>query len=449
MVGMKKEKSAKGQVPKAQISRIKGNGDYKVVLEKLDKMMKAVPKGTFAAMGGALGGLPGAAIGAGISSITGYGDYKVGAKGQMGIKRPVSSNSLTRFSGPIEVVPSFGMTETIRVRHREFVTNITVPTTPAAFTNRLFRINPGNGSTFPWLASLANSYQQYKIKGMVAEYVTNCADFASQFAMGTVTLCTNYNVQDAPFTNAVQCETSSFSVTSKPSMNILHALECNPNSMSYKQYYTAPNGSEVNPINDFALLQVVTEGLTASAGAIMGRLYISYDIELTKPVFNVSSDRVDVVYQNWPVSLGLPFGQNTTTTGLVQGLNTVASLNPQKVVYSNADVAENTVLNICDDNNVTNAKNILRCYRPGVLRLTFSTTGSGLTNTVVSAVTRCVPLFSQENYSGTVYSLTFAYRISTDVTRNSASQIFIDWATSPSVVSQSSQTLQIAFEPDS
>lgn len=449
MVGMTKKKSAKGQVPKAQVSRIKGNGDYKVVMEKLDKMMKAIPKGTFSAMGGALAGLPGAAIGAGISSITGYGDYKVGGKLQSSVRRPVASNSLTRYSGPVEVIPSFGMTETVRVRHREFVANVVVPATPSAFTNRLYRINPGNAITFPWLASFANSYQQYRIKGMVAEYVTNCADFASQFAMGTVTLCTNYNVQDPPFTNAVQCETSSFSVTSKPSMNILHALECDPNSMSYKQYYTAVNGSPLNPVNDFAMLQVVTEGLTASAGAIMGRLYISYDIELTKPVFNTASDRVDAVYYNWPTSLGLPLGQNTTTTGLIQGLVSAASLNYNKVVYSNADVNDDTVVLISDDNNATNAKNVIRVYRPGVLRINFSTTGTALSSVVVANLVRFTQLASYGNETNTVVSELATLRATSEVSRNSFASLTIDWATSPSSITQASNLLQITFEPDS
>jgi len=450
MVSMTKAKKTKGQTsaPKAQISRIKGNGDYKVVMDKLDKMMKAIPRGTFSAMGGALAGLPGAAIGAGISSITGYGDYKIG-KSQPSVKRPVASNSLTRYSGPVEVVPSFGMTETVRVRHREFVANIVVPATPSAFVNRLFRINPGNAITFPWLASLANSYQQYKIKGMVAEYVTNCADFASQFAMGTVTLCTNYNVQDAPFTNAVQCETSSFSVTSKPSMNILHALECDPNSMSYKQYYTAPNGSQINPINDFAMLQVVTEGLTASAGAIMGRLYISYDIELTKPVFNTASDRVDAVYYNWPVSLGLPLGQNTSTTGLIQGLVTGASMNTGKIVYSNADVADDTVILITDDANPTNAKNQIRIYRPGVLRINFSAAGTALSSIVPSGLVRLTQLANYGNEFTNIVSETYTFRASSDVTRSTSALLQLDWATSPSAVTQNSQMLQICFEPDS
>lgn len=447
MVSMTKAKKTKGQVPKAQVNRIKGNGDYKVVVDKLDKMMKAVPKGTFAAMGGALAGLPGAAIGAGISSITGYGDYKIG-KSQASAKRPVSSNSLTRYSGPVEVIPSFGMTETVRVRHREFVASIAVPATPSAFTNRLYRINPGNANTFPWLASFANSYQQYRIKGMVAEYVTNCADFASQFAMGTVTLCTNYNVQDPPFTNAVQCETSSFSVTSKPSMNILHALECDPNSMSYKQYYTAANGTPINPINDFAMLQVVTEGLTATAGAIMGRLYISYDIELTKPVFNTASSRVDAVYNNWPVSLGLPLGQNTSTTGLVLGLNANASLNSNKIAYSAIDVTDDTVLLISDDGNPTNAKNQIRIYRPGILRIDFSAMGTGISNLVPSGLSRLTELARVANETTTMGSWTSTYRASADVSRTTSALLQLDWSVSPSVVIQSSQVVQISFEPD-
>jgi len=45
--------------------------------KKLDQLLSRIPRGTFATVGGALGGPSGAMIGKGISTLTGYGDYNV------------------------------------------------------------------------------------------------------------------------------------------------------------------------------------------------------------------------------------------------------------------------------------------------------------------------------------------------------------------------------------
>ena len=44
---------------------------------KIDRVLARIPKGSFAAAGGALGGPVGAAAGATLAKISGYGDYVV------------------------------------------------------------------------------------------------------------------------------------------------------------------------------------------------------------------------------------------------------------------------------------------------------------------------------------------------------------------------------------
>ena len=76
------------------------------------KVLKSLPKGTFTAVGGAAGslvGMPalGAAIGTGISAITGMGDYTV------------QSNSLASVGTASLGVPQFNVGSTHTVAHRE------------------------------------------------------------------------------------------------------------------------------------------------------------------------------------------------------------------------------------------------------------------------------------------------------------------------------------------
>lgn len=440
-MGMKKgNKSARTQNSRpqsAKINRMVGKGDYQVLSEKLDRVMKAIPRGTFSAMGGAAAGPIGAAVGAGISAISGYGRYDV-------TRRPtVQGNSLTRFSSAVDVVPQFGQKGSVRVMHREYVTDVIVPAVPAAFTNRTFRINPGNSATFPWLASIANNYQQYTIRGMVVEFVTTSTDYAATSALGSVILSTNYNVMDPPYIDLKEVNNSQFSVASKPSMNILHAIECDPRTFSYKNYYTAPAGTASTPTNDFALLQVVTSNLTAAAGTALGQLWISYDIELTKPVISQGTDKFVVTYGGWATSTGLPFGQSTIGSALLAA----NSFNTTKVKYGLGDSASDTVMVIADDNDPTNAKNLIRLYRPGRLRISFIQLGTGITgNANITGFTNCALLGTRSTGSAaTLYSDIIEITVNTGVTYSNPATFYYDWATSPATATGNG--VVFAFDP--
>lgn len=253
---------------------------------KIDRVMKMIPKGTFRnvggkagmALGGPVGSAVGQALGSGISAITGYGDYVV------------KSNSLGTVSTSVDMVPQFLRNDhSVRVTHREFVTDLAVPDMPAEFVNRTFVINPGNIKLFPWLASLARQYQTYLIHGMIVEFKSMSSDYAAAGPLGTVAIATNYNVNDLPFDNKIALENSEFAVSSKPSRSIIHAIECEPEVNGSKYRYVRDAGNQSSALSDarmydLGLLQVATAGLPGSAGSTLGEMWVSYDIEFSKPV---------------------------------------------------------------------------------------------------------------------------------------------------------------------
>lgn len=421
--GNKSARTQNSRPQSAKINRTVGRGDYQVLSDKMDKVMKAIPRGTFSAMGGALGGPAGAAIGAGISAISGYGRYDV-------TRRPtVQGNSLTRFSSTVDVVPQFGQKGSVRVMHREYVSDVIVPAVPATFTNRTYRVNPGNSTTFPWLANIANNYQQYTIRGMVVEFVTTSTDYAATSALGSVILSTNYNVMDPAYKDLKEVNNSQFSVAGKPSLNILHAIECDPRTFSYKNYYTAASNVATTPTNDFALLQVVTSNLTAAAGTALGQLWISYDIELTKPIISVGSDRLVGYYAGWATSTGLPFGQSTISASLIAA----NSLNSSKIAYSLLNVSQETVLLITDDGDATNAKNLIRIYRPGRLTVSYIQNGTAITGVcTISGQVNCTTAPSRvQSTSATNYAEFFQMVSNAAVTYSNPATFYFDWATAP------------------
>jgi hypothetical protein len=255
--------------------------------QKIDQIGKAIPKGTFSTLGqtagGALGGPLGATLGhlagKGLSAITGYGDYEV------------KSNTLATVATSMDSVPQFFRNDhTVRIRHREYVKDLTVPTTPSAFTLETFALNPGNQDLFPWLASISKSYQQYKVRGMVVEYKSMTSDYAAAGPLGTVVIASNYNVVDSPYDNKIDMENSEFAVSARCSQSILHAIECAPKTGRDDFLFVRDTGNEnILATNDarfydLASLQVATVGLPGSAGNVLGELWVSYDIEFTKPI---------------------------------------------------------------------------------------------------------------------------------------------------------------------
>lgn len=290
----KSKKKGKGRPQSAPNRRvIKGSGNYKVALNnlttKMDGLLKKIPKGAFAKSGGAVGGMLGGTMGAalgkrmgrGLAAITGYGDYQV------------RSNSLSTVSTSVDMVPQFARTDhSVRVCHREFVGDLKVPANPDEFNNNFVQlINPANTTLFPWLSRMATLYTQYKIHGMVITYKTMSSNYsAGGGPLGTVIIATNYNVNDQAFSTKVQMENSEFAVSCNPSTSLIHAIECDPKFSGLQTLYVLdPETQQPGAISDprfyhYGKLQIATSGLPGAFNNTMGELWISYDIELMKPV---------------------------------------------------------------------------------------------------------------------------------------------------------------------
>jgi hypothetical protein len=148
---------------------------------------------------------------------------------------------------------------------------------------------------------MALLYSTYKIHGMVVTYKTMSTNFSTGGPLGTVVMATNYNVNDKPFEDKIQMENAEFSVSCNPSQSLIHALECDPdvtglNILYVKDPFTNTVGAvSDNRFYDFGKLQIATTGLPGEAGTSMGEIWVSYDIELIKPVLGGTGSGVDGV----------------------------------------------------------------------------------------------------------------------------------------------------------
>jgi hypothetical protein len=225
------------------------------------------------------GGGVGRSFGAAISRWLGSGDYKV------------ASNTLITPSGSIPVMHREG--QSVIVRHKEFIGNV-VSSTGYSVQYSL-PLNPGLTSTFPWLSRVADSFQEYRIRGMVFHYVPSSGDAVASTnpALGTVMFQTSYRSTDSAPTSKLEILNEYWSSENVPSQPFCHPIECdpkeNPFNVQYVRTGTVPSGDS-QLMYDLGTTHVATQGMQTSGNPV-GDLWVTYEIELKKPIVhsNVTS----------------------------------------------------------------------------------------------------------------------------------------------------------------
>jgi len=276
----------------------------------------------FGPTGKTLGGMAGNLF----RQITGFGDYKV------------SSNSLI---GSMDQLPSFrNLSSGTRIQHREFLNDVITSDTIGAFSIQQVPIQPGLLESFPWLSASAENYQEYRLNGVVYEFKSNSYDAlaSTNTASGTVIMATDYNVLDAPFVNKFQMEQTQFTCSGKPSVNLMHPIECNKLETPTNVLYTrsSPVTSGDPRLYDWGNFYIATVGMQGASTNI-GELWVTYDITLLKPKLNATVDVYDHYILN--NSASEPGGPNYYgTTGSPPNLTTDSDLGTTLSAYDGSNL---------------------------------------------------------------------------------------------------------------
>ena len=267
----------------------------------MDGLLRKVPRGTLSQIGSHFGPV-GAVAGDVISRISGYGSYKV------------NHNTLgtdTVIGAEAQNIPTFRPSEHgSRVRHREFIGNVVVPSIPSQYANQSYRVSVDNAELFPWLSQLAARYQKYKVHGMVFYFKSTSTDYNNS---GTVAVAMNYNATEDEYSSLDQVLNSMFAVNAKPSESFAAPLECDPKTMPEGGYYVRHAESLKQGIatdlrlSSLGTLNVVTEGLTLPADTVLGQIWCTYDIELLFPYVTKEPTVPITTYNQTGGSIGHPF----------------------------------------------------------------------------------------------------------------------------------------------
>jgi hypothetical protein len=225
--------------------------------------------GFFEDAGSTVGSFIGKKAGGLLSRVFGLGTYHT------------RMNTLTNPNNP----PILSNTRSAtRITHREYITDI-ISTT--GFTNVTYPINAGISTTFPWLAAVAQSFEQYRLHGMIFEFKSTSAVAlnSTSTGLGTVILATEYDVTKASFTEKRSMENYMYASSAPPSVSIMHPVECardvNVLTDMYVRSASIVTNSDLR-FSDMGNFQIATVGMPA-AGSTIGELWVTYDIELLKP----------------------------------------------------------------------------------------------------------------------------------------------------------------------
>lgn len=270
-------------------------------------------------IGGTLGGLtgiPGASsvgtwAGNAISKFMGWGDYAIGV------------NSLINPDGGINISKGVEASN-VRIRHSEFLGDITVQATGTPFTLAFDQIvNPGNRALFPWLSQLAENYEQWIPKGIVFEFKSTASTNSNSTNLGSVAIASDYDVYDDAPTSRVQMLQMAFAQDNSVAANQAHGLECDPRQNPNGMFWILHKGEAIEgSAREYHLCRTYLSAGNANTSGIVGQLWVHYDIVLCK---ERAPKNQDYDYDQWKI---------TSTSGNVWADTSIFGLASSALVYN-------------------------------------------------------------------------------------------------------------------
>jgi len=291
--------------------RVRGHGDYEVDPD-VANIVAGIGSGVGSLLGNAETGKQAAlSLHRIFKKVTGVGDYKVKA------------NSLV--SG---VVPTFLKDgRAVVIAHSETLAPIYGSIN---FRRNGYSISPGNSITFPWLSTIAKNFQQYRFKGLLFAFESLALDAVAttNLSSGSVIQATQYDVYAPVFRNGNEMLNSMYATEVKPQEDSLHPIECD-RSESLTQLLNVWPGNKPPDDTDFRLYTVgnysiATQGFQVD-GNLIGRLHVTYEIELYKSGTDMTKTAVDHYILDNTMLSGTPFGTALTDPAAFIGLSTLGT----------------------------------------------------------------------------------------------------------------------------
>nr|QKV51272.1 putative capsid protein [Crucivirus sp.] len=211
------------------------------------------------------------------------------------------------------------------IRRGEYIGDV-ISGAANSFTLNNYFVNPGQISTFPWLAQVAVNFEEWVCEGMYFEFRTMSADAlnSTNTALGQVIMAASYNSSNANFTNKQVMENYEGGISCKPSCSMRYFVECARSKTVLDDLYVRPGAvpaGDDQRFYDLANFQIATNGLQG-ANVNVGELWVEYQISLRKPkMFSALGFNI-LMHDNGRTGCAnnIPFG---TTSSLNTNLNNI------------------------------------------------------------------------------------------------------------------------------
>jgi len=272
-----------------------------------------------------------------LSKLIGSGDYSV---------NQVRVNSLINPAGadPIAAFQASGGLNCLRIRHREFLGDITTGPTAGAFVNYSYNINVGLRETFPFLSQLADNYEEYVMGGLVFEFISTASPYLATSALGSIIASMEYNPTAPPYVSKYQMENSSNAVSNRLDKSIMYGVECAHGTNTQNSYFVR-TGASAAPLTstDMGTFQIaVAPGSGVPTNSVVGELWVTYDVCLDRPVLNANRPGV-VRTTRGTVSATNIFGSTQSTTNYTSGILSGTVISPTVITLPNTLVVGDVI----------------------------------------------------------------------------------------------------------
>lgn len=198
------------------------------------------------------------------------GQLSRGQRNAMSRAAAVAVSSVQRVTAPTVTTAARG----IRIHHREFIGDVTADTVYAVGTDYI--INPADSTTFPWLSTQAKSWEKYRFHNLMFEYIPRCATSTQ----GQVMMIPLYDPKEQPPATEVAAASHADVIEDVVWNGVVCKL--NPARLGGFRYVgTTIQAGDVRTSNAGKFM-VASTGATAVA--IVGKLWVEYDVELTIPL---------------------------------------------------------------------------------------------------------------------------------------------------------------------
>lgn len=169
----------------------------------------------------------------------------------------------------------------MRVKHREYVGDV-FSVLPEFGIQKTITLNPTDRHSFPWLSSIAGSFQKFCFEKLGVEYVTQ----SGTSTPGSVMLIPQYDYSD-PIPTSKQEALAFVDTVRTPAWQEARTVLPHKRLCMMKEYFTRIDLEDIK-MSVPGKVSVATSGCS-DAGPTVGEIWINYEVKLSSPQQSNSS----------------------------------------------------------------------------------------------------------------------------------------------------------------